>query len=241
MQQCGPLVAEDAALGQASSSSTFSWSPVSALSSVATRSAISIDLSGTYWLTFISPLWKVPLMLTIYWTAKIECSCQPWLERPGVTLSLPQGCTQKVWFHQKSGLKNWKWRLWVNAHDPATGDDTITSVFSDICLLEELAAVRSLNLHLQNTASILSKIRFSRPDHIPPLSAPCLRAHCSTWLVMCDDTVINSSHWRCLLTHTHTHSNKQTQTHTLINASFGCGFDDLKTKKEGADFQCYRW
>lgn len=52
---------------------------------------------------------------------------------------------------RKSGLNNWKSRLWVNAHDPATGDDTITSVFADICLLEELAAVRSLNLHLLKT------------------------------------------------------------------------------------------
>lgn len=67
------------------------------LKPVATRSAISVDLSGTYWLTFISSLWKVRLMLAIYRTAKMEWLCQPWLEGQGLTLSPLQGCTQKAW------------------------------------------------------------------------------------------------------------------------------------------------
>lgn len=57
----------------------------------------------------------------------------------------------------------------------------------------------------QNTASILSKINFQGHGRISLLSVPCLCAHCSTWLAMCDDTAIKLSHW-----HVHAH----TCTHT---------------------------
>lgn len=50
--------------------------------------------------------------------------------------------------------------------------------------------------YLQNTASILSRIRFSGPDLISPLPGPCLCAHRSTWLAMCDDTYTHN--WRHL-------------------------------------------
>lgn len=100
---------------------------------VATRSAISVDLSGAYWLTFISSLWKVRLTLTIYRTAKMEWLCQPWLEGQGLTLSRLQGCTQKAWQETTTVART----SGNNALNKCTwsSHNTITSVFSDICLV----------------------------------------------------------------------------------------------------------
>lgn len=161
---------------------------------VATRSAISVDLSGTYWLTFISSIWKLCLMLTIYWTAKMEWLCQPWLEGQGVTVSLLQGWTQKVvQENHNSGLYKWKQHsVYILMNQPRGKMLLPGCSLTSVCWgvgCRPLAKFTSF----QNVASIFSEIKFSRPDHISPLPVPCLCVYCSTWLVMCDDTVINPS------------------------------------------------
>lgn len=140
---CGVIVAEDGATGQGASSLPLSSAVSSDLqpfnvtpTPVATRSVISIDLSGTYWLTFISFLWKVLLMLTVYWTAKMECLCHPLVGETGVWLYLSFKDA-----HSRYDKESQKWAErveithWVNAHETAAGENTITSVVSDICLL----------------------------------------------------------------------------------------------------------
>lgn len=121
------------------------------LSSVATRSAISIDLSGAYWLTFVSPLWKSSSYVDNLLNCQDGVSVSALVGETGCDFISAPRMRTKGMNSRKSGLNKQKRRLWVNAHDPATGDDTITSVFSDICLSEELAAERSLNLHLLKT------------------------------------------------------------------------------------------
>lgn len=169
---------------------------------LATRSAISVDLSHNYWLTFISSLWKLRPMLTIYRTAKMEWLCQPWLEGQGVTLSLLQGWTQKVWQeNHNSGLHKWKQgSVYILMNQPWGIMQLPVCSVTSAC---RGVGCRPLDkcTSFQNAASIFSKIEFSRPDHISPLPVPCLCVHCSTWLVMCDDTVTNLSP-----SHTHTHT-----------------------------------
>lgn len=126
----------------------------------------------------------------IYWTVEMECPRQTLLKRQGVTLS------SSYIAHKKYDMKSQKLCVdhvemtpWVNAHERAIGDNRITGVFSNICLLESwLQTAHQIYIFFKTLHPYQAGSNFQGQIHISPLPGPCLCAHCSTWLAMCDDT-----------------------------------------------------
>lgn len=136
----------------------------------------------------------------IYWTAETECPCQPRLKRQGVTLSSSfKDEHRKYDMKSRNRVEHVEVTPRLKAHEWAIGDNRVTVVFSDICLLRCWLQTAAKFTSFENTASILSRIKFSRLDHISPVPGPCLRARRSTWLAMFDDTY---SHLAGMATHT---------------------------------------